>query len=89
MRQGCATCRDDLGAYVIGALDSEERAAIRRHLAACPACRADYQDLLPVRDWLTRTKRHLMACPACRADYEAFLHFRPAHNRAAGPDTGR
>ena len=89
MSQGCATWHDDLGAYVIGALDNQERAAMRRHLAACPACRTNYEDLLPVRYWLTRTKRHLMAWLACRTDYEDFLHLRLTHNRAAGPDTGR
>ena len=78
MIQGCVAWRDDLGVYVIGALDGEERARMRRHLAACPACRTDYEDLLPVRDWLTRIKRHLMACPACRADYEDLLRSRPA-----------
>ena len=67
MSQGCAEWRGDLGAYVIGALDLDERAAIRGHLAACPACRAEYADLLPVRDWLAQVKRHLAACPTCRA----------------------
>jgi predicted anti-sigma-YlaC factor YlaD len=78
MSQACAEWRGDLGAYVIGALDREERAAMRRHLAACPACRADYADLLPVRDWLARTKRHLAACRACRTDYEDLLRLRLA-----------
>ena len=54
MSQGCAEWRGDLGAYVIGALDREEHAAMRRHLAACRACRDDYEDLLPARCWLTR-----------------------------------
>jgi predicted anti-sigma-YlaC factor YlaD len=79
MSHGCARWRGDLGAYVIGALDREERAAMRRHLAACPACRADYEDLLPVRDWLASTKRHLATCRTCRADYENLLHLRLAH----------
>jgi hypothetical protein len=70
MSQGCIEWRGDLGAYVIGALDREERAAMRRHLAACRACRDDYEDLLPVRDWLAWTKLHLAACQACRADYK-------------------
>ena len=78
MSHGCVVWRDDLGVYAIGALDGEDSAAMTRHLAACPACRTDYEDLLPVRDWLTRTTRHLMACPACRTDYEDFLHLRPA-----------
>jgi anti-sigma factor RsiW len=89
MSQGCAVWRDNLGAYVIGALDSEERPAMRRHLATCPACRTDYEDLLPVRDWLTRTKRHLAVCLASRTDYEDLFHLRLAFNRAAGPDVGR
>jgi len=76
MSQGCAEWRGDLGAYVIGALDREERAAMRRHLAACRACRDDYEDLLPVRDWLAWTKLHLAACPACRADYQDLLPAR-------------
>ena len=49
MSQGCAEWRGDLGAYVIGALDREERTAMRRHLAACRACRADYEGLLHLR----------------------------------------
>jgi predicted anti-sigma-YlaC factor YlaD len=89
MSQGCAEWRGDLGAYVIGALNREERIAMRRHLMACPACRADYVDLLPVRDWLARTRRHLAACRACRADYEDLLHLRLAHCAAADPETGR
>ena len=88
MSQGCARWRGDLGAYVIGALDRGERDAMRLHLAACPACRADYEYLLPVRGWLTRTKRHLAVCPACRGGYEDLQHLRLASNRAAGPDMG-
>jgi anti-sigma factor RsiW len=76
MSQGCTEWRGDLGAYVIGALDREERAAMRRHLAACRACRDDYEDLLPVRDWLAWTKLHLAACQACRADYKDLLPVR-------------
>ena len=70
MNHGCAEWRGDLGAYVIGALEEDERAAMRRHLTACPPCRADYEDFLPVLDWLTKLKRHLAACRECRADCE-------------------
>ena len=66
MSHGCDRWRGDLGAYVVGALDSDECAAMERHLAACPACRTDYKYLLPVRDWLTRTRRHLATCLVCR-----------------------
>jgi hypothetical protein len=65
MSQGCAEWRDDLGVYILGALDRVERAAMRQHLAVCAACRTEYEDLIPVRDWLAETKRHLTTCPAC------------------------
>ena len=89
MSHGCAEWRGDLGAYVIGALEEDERAAMRRHLAACPGCRADYDDFLPVRDLLTRTKRHLTACRECRADYEELLLPGLPRYRTAGWWTGR
>lgn len=76
MTQGCAGWRDDLAAFVLGALDGEDRAAMERHLADCAACRAAYQELVPVRDWLTRTRRHLAACRECRAYYEDLVDGR-------------
>src|SRR5215472_16945908 len=54
MSQACAGWRGDIGAYVVGALGPVEAAGVKRHLRGCAACRADYQDLLPVRDWLGR-----------------------------------
>ena len=76
MNQGCAGWRDDLAAFVLGALDGEDRAAMEWHLADCAACRAAYQELVPVRDWLTRTRRHLAACGECRAYYEDLVDGR-------------
>ena len=35
---------DDLAAFVLGALDSEEATEVRRHLAACERCRAEVAD---------------------------------------------
>jgi hypothetical protein len=54
MSQACYGWRGEIGAYIVGALDPVASAAVRRHLRTCRACRADYHDLLPVRDWLTR-----------------------------------
>jgi predicted anti-sigma-YlaC factor YlaD len=54
MSQACSGWRGDIGAYVVGALGPVEAARVKRHLRGCAACRADYQDLLPVRDWLGR-----------------------------------
>jgi hypothetical protein len=50
----CAQWRGDIGAYVVGALDSRARARVSRHLVACRGCRADYDELVPVRAWLGR-----------------------------------
>jgi len=54
MSQACAGWRGDIGAYIVGALGPVEAARVKRHLRGCAGCRADYQDLLPVRDWLGR-----------------------------------
>ena len=54
MSQACASWRGEIGAYIVGALDQDTGAELRRHLAACGGCRADYADLVPVRDWLGR-----------------------------------
>jgi anti-sigma-K factor RskA len=42
---GCDDMRMSLGAYVLGALDVDEAAAIRRHLQDCPECAAERDDL--------------------------------------------
>ena len=56
MSQACAQWRGDIGAYIVGALDSSASADVRRHLRACGNCRSEYEDLLPVRDWLTQAR---------------------------------
>jgi hypothetical protein len=58
MSQACAMWRGDIGAYIVGALDRAGCARVLGHLEACAGCRADYHDLLPVRDWLTRLAPH-------------------------------
>jgi anti-sigma factor RsiW len=53
MSQACARWRGDIGAYILGALSPESGARVKRHLETCTACRTDYEDLVPVRDWLS------------------------------------
>jgi anti-sigma factor RsiW len=72
--QACAEWYGELGAYLIGALDANESAAMKRHLAGCLECHEAYEDLLPVRDWLIRGRRHLAGCRECRDGYEDLLH---------------
>jgi hypothetical protein len=54
MSGSCAQWRGEIGAYVVGALDGPARARVSRHLVACPGCHADYDELVPVRDWLSQ-----------------------------------
>jgi len=56
MSPACPERHGDIGAYIVGALDLGTRADVRQHLAACTACRTEYEDLLPVRDWLSRLR---------------------------------
>ena len=39
---GCEDLRHELGAYVLGALDGEEEAQVREHLARCTECRHEH-----------------------------------------------
>jgi anti-sigma-K factor RskA len=41
----CAKIYHDLGAFVLGGLEPEEAAEIRRHLAFCSSCRNELQEL--------------------------------------------
>ena len=52
MSQACPGRRGDLAAYLVGALDPPAADAVRRHLGTCPACQAEYEDLVPVVGWL-------------------------------------
>ena len=54
MSYSCAEWRGEIGAYIVGALHGRARARVGRHLVACPGCRAEYDDLVPVRAWLTQ-----------------------------------
>jgi hypothetical protein len=41
----CRAHADDIGPFVLGALEPEEMDAMRRHLASCPACAAEARSL--------------------------------------------
>jgi anti-sigma factor RsiW len=44
----CDHLRPDLGAYVLGGLDPDEAAAVRRHLETCEDCAAELDALAPL-----------------------------------------
>jgi hypothetical protein len=49
----CHELRMLYGAAVLGALESEEAAMVRAHVASCPACAAEYTRLAPLPALLT------------------------------------
>ena len=62
MGQACRGWRGDLAAHLVGALDPQACAAVRRHLGTCPACQAEYDDLATVVSCLVLI--HPRAAPA-------------------------
>jgi putative zinc finger protein len=50
---GCEHVRHDLGGYVLGALEPEEEAAVREHLATCSECAEEHARLARLPALLT------------------------------------
>jgi anti-sigma-K factor RskA len=44
----CHECRDLIGGYVLGALEPDEMAAVRQHIASCAACARDHAELATI-----------------------------------------
>jgi hypothetical protein len=53
-QQICGALRLDLGAYVLGTLDETETRWVRSHVAICPECRAEYDELAVLPALLAR-----------------------------------
>ena len=47
--------QEDVGAYLLGALEPAEQAAFEGHLAGCPECRAEVEQLRVAADALPRS----------------------------------
>jgi anti-sigma factor RsiW len=54
MTLDCPDATISLGAYVVGALDHNERADLEVHLARCPMCRDELAELAPLPGLLSR-----------------------------------
>jgi hypothetical protein len=78
--------RDDLGAYILGALDPAERDAVEAHLAECPACAAEHARLAGLPALLRHAEG--LEIPAASLDVEERLLDRVAHERGAKPRRG-
>lgn len=72
--------RDDVGAYLLHALEPAEQAEFERHLAGCPDCRAEIEDLRLAADALPRSVEPFAPPPSLKRSLMASVNedARPA-----------
>jgi hypothetical protein len=70
----CAEVHPNLGAYVLGGLESEEETEVRRHLALCPGCRDRLEEFEEVKQALNAAP--LPADPPSHLKNEILSHVR-------------
>ena len=58
--------RDDVGAYLLGALTDPEREAFERHLPSAPECRHEVDRLRPAADLLPRSVEQMEPPPSLK-----------------------
>ncbi|HYC81404.1 MAG TPA: zf-HC2 domain-containing protein, partial [Solirubrobacterales bacterium] len=58
--------REELSAYLLGALAPDEAEALKRHLEGCGPCREELRWLAPARDALPETVARVQPPPALR-----------------------
>jgi Anti-sigma-K factor rskA/Putative zinc-finger len=59
--------REEIGAYLLGALTDLERQAFERHVAGCAECRDELERLRPAADALPRSVEQVEPPPALKA----------------------
>jgi anti-sigma-K factor RskA len=80
---------DATAAYLLGALDELERAAFEEHLAGCPACREEVEQLLPAAQALPVSVEPMAPPPALKARIMAEVEREASLLAAAGPEADR
>ena len=80
--EGCREWRERLGAYVLGQLSEDERAATAAHIDGCAACRAEAEELAPVARLLPMADpNHIATAPAPPPDLGERISHRIAAER--------
>ena len=76
-----------LGAYLLGALDPEERRAMELHVAGCEQCRAELVEMAPLPGLLRHTPFEELAETAAAAESLGPVQWQAPHRTesAAGP----
>jgi anti-sigma-K factor RskA len=82
--------KDNIGAYVLGALPELETELLERHLDTCASCRAEVEELRPVTAALDRSVPQMDAPPSLKASLMAVVNAEAAARAgAAAPEEGR
>ncbi len=81
MRSDHARFAEDVGAYLLDALDGRERRAFERHLRSCDECREELERLRPAADVLPGSVEQLEPPPALKARLMAEVEPRRARPR--------
>ena len=81
--------QDATAAYVLGALDEAERVAFEEHMAGCPACREEVDELLPAAHALPMSVDPVEPPPSLKARIMAEVEREASLLAAAGPEADR
>jgi anti-sigma factor RsiW len=83
-----ATYRDEVGAYLLGALSDAERASFEGHLVDCPECRHELERLRPAADLLPRSVEQVEPPPSLKRSLMEVVE-REAKERDGAPSVAR
>jgi anti-sigma-K factor RskA len=76
--------RDEIGAYLLGALTDLERQEFERHVAECAECRHELEQLRPAADVLPRSVEQVEPPPELKASLMDIVD-REARERSGAP----
>jgi Anti-sigma-K factor rskA/Putative zinc-finger len=76
--------REEIGAYLLGALTDLERQAFERHVADCAECRDELERLRPAADALPRSVEQVEPPPALKTSLMEVVE-REARERSGAP----
>jgi anti-sigma-K factor RskA len=79
--------RDDIGAYLLGALTELERHAFERHMAGCSECQEELERLRPAADALPGSVEQLQPPPRLKASLMEVVEREAEAERS--PESGR
>jgi anti-sigma-K factor RskA len=79
------TFRDEVGAYLLGALSDAERASFEGHLVDCPECRNEVERLRPAADLLPRSVEQVEPPPSLKRSLMEAVE-REAKERDGAPE---